>query len=350
MRFCPTCGNRYEGEMYCPEDGIPTQVLPDEGPKVDPLIGRVLEGRYRIEKQIGEGGMGIVYLARHTVLGKKLAVKVLRGHMAKVEDIGERFIKEARSASEIGHPNIIDITDFGTLPDGTLYFVMELLEGESLTDMIGRGGSIPMQDALKVIVQVASALGAAHARGIVHRDLKPDNIYLLNRRDNPLYVKVLDFGIAKVGGAASKLTKTGVIFGTPHYMAPEQAAGQPVDARTDLYALGVIMYEMFTGKVPFDADTFMGILTKHMFEQPKRPSEIGVGDRLGALEDIILKALAKKPELRYQSMEELTADLATVSAGGTISIGQRNGIAPPSLADALEPPTRTERAEERRVG
>ncbi len=227
------------------------------------------------------------------------------------------------------------------MPDGSAYFVMEYLDGLSLTQLISRGGSIPTQKALHLIRQIASALEAAHERGIVHRDMKPDNIYVVKQGSDDSFVKVLDFGIAKVGGASSKLTKTGMIFGTPHYMSPEQAAGQTVDRRTDIYALGVIMYEMFVGRVPFEGDTFMGILSKHMFQDPIPPSQAkGVG--LGAIEDVILKALAKKVEGRYQTMSELIADLDKVQAGGSVAIG-RGGISPPgNLADVLEPPSRTE--------
>jgi serine/threonine-protein kinase len=346
MRFCPRCGTRFlAGEPFCPHDGSATQELPDE-PQVDALPGTVVDGRYRIDKRIGEGGMGIVYSATHAMLGKKLALKVLRGEVARDPDVVQRFITEAQSATSIGHENIIDISDFGRLPDRTVYFVMEYLDGEALTKLIRRGGSIPVREAVHIIRQIASALGAAHTRGIVHRDLKPDNIYLIKRGGAATanFVKVLDFGIAKVGGASSKLTKTGMVFGTPHYMSPEQAAGQTVDQRTDIYALGVIMYEMFVGKVPFDADTFMGILTKHMFEPPIPPSQASTGgNRLGALEDITLKALQKKPEQRYQSMADLLADLDRVASGGQVAIGMQGGAAvPDNLADALEPPSRTE--------
>ena len=343
MRYCPTCGTRFSNETgFCPNDGAATLELEEASPQQDPMLGRVIDGRYRVDAVIGEGGMGIVYGATHAVLGKKFAVKVLRGEMAKDADVVQRFMQEAQAATSIGHENIIDISDFGRLPDESVYFVMEYLEGEALTSLIKRGGSIPMRDALKIIRQMASALGAAHDRGIVHRDLKPDNVQLIPRGADQQFVKVLDFGIAKVGGASSKLTKTGMIFGTPHYMSPEQAAGQTVDQRTDIYALGVIMYEMFTGKVPFDADTFMGILSKHMFEPPVPPSERGART-LGALEDVILKALTKKPEDRYQGMGDLIADLDRVAAGGTVDLARAPGISPPgNLADALEPPSRTE--------
>ena len=335
MRFCPTCGSRFSNDTrYCPLDGQPTQERASVPAPADPLIGKVLDNRYRIDRSVGEGGMGVVYLATHVTLNKKMAVKVLRHEMARDPDVVARFIQEAQASSAIGHPNIIDISDFGRLPDGAVYFVMEYLEGEPLTDMITGTGGIPLRDAVPIIEMIASALSAAHQRGIVHRDMKPDNVFLISRGHTRNFVKVLDFGIAKVGGASSKLTKTGMVFGTPHYMSPEQAAGQSVDARTDIYALGVIMYEMCTGKVPFDADTFMGILTKHMFEPPRPPTELGHAE-LGPLEPVILKALSKKPEQRYQSMDELLADLAIVKAGGRVE-GPTAVPPPTNLGPALE--------------
>jgi eukaryotic-like serine/threonine-protein kinase len=346
MRFCPRCGSRYEHERFCPEDGAPTQLLPDAGPPRDALLGTLVDQRYRIDSQIGEGGMGVVYKATHVALNKVVALKILRGEMAKDPEVTQRFMQEAQAASGIGHENIIDIHDFGKLPDGTAYFVMEYLNGRPLSELIQRGGSIPTGDALQILRQTAGALGAAHARGIVHRDLKPDNVIVLTRGELTNFVKVLDFGIAKVGATKNKLTRTGMVFGTPHYMSPEQAAGQSVDARTDIYALGVMMYEMFTGRVPFEADTFMGVLTKHMFEKPA-PMFGGQGERqLGALEQITLRALEKKPENRYPSMKALIDDLDSVVGGGR---PQQVAGARPSveLADALEPRSKSEMRLER---
>jgi serine/threonine-protein kinase len=252
-------------------------------------------------------------------------------------------MQEAQSATSIGHENIIDISDFGRLPDGTVYFVMEYLNGTALNGLIKRGGSIPVAQAVSILKQIASALGAAHQRGIVHRDLKPDNIYLVKRGEDDNFVKVLDFGIAKVGGASNKLTRTGMVFGTPHYMSPEQAAGQSVDARTDIYALGVIMYEMFTGRVPFDADTFMAVLTKHMFEKPSPMTSPNAERQLGALEQITLRALEKKPENRYQTMHELIEDLDRFLGGGRLRPRALTPATPsPALADALEPRSKSE--------
>jgi len=320
MRFCSTCGSRFSNDArYCPVDGQPTVEVPDERPAVDSMIGRTVDGRYHVERAVGEGGMGVVYLATHVALQKRFALKVLRGEMAKDPEVVQRFVQEAQSSSAIGHPNIVDISDFGRLPDGAFYFVMEYLDGETLTSRITRTNGLTVAESLPILEMLTSSLGAAHDRGIVHRDLKPDNVFLVRRGASPNFVKVLDFGIAKVGGAASKLTRTGMIFGTPHYMSPEQAAGQAVDRRTDIYALGVIMYEMVTGHVPFDADTFMGILSKHMFEAPRRPTELVPGQDLGALEPIIMRALVKKPEERYQSMEAVHRDLMTVASGGRIA-------------------------------
>jgi serine/threonine protein kinase len=343
MRFCPRCGSRYEHERFCPEDGVPTEELPDSGPSHDALLGVVVDGRYRVEQRIGEGGMGVVYRATHTALNKTIALKVLRGEMAKDAEVVQRFMQEAQSATSIGHENIIDISDFGRLTDGTVYFVMEYLNGTALNGLIKRGGSIPVAQAVSILKQIASALGAAHQRGIVHRDLKPDNIYLVKRGEEENFVKVLDFGIAKVGGASNKLTRTGMVFGTPHYMSPEQAAGQSVDARTDIYALGVIMYEMFTGRVPFDADTFMAVLTKHMFEKPGPMTSPHAERQLGALEQITLRALEKKPENRYQTMHELIEDLDRFMGGGRLRPRALTPATPsPALADALEPRSKSE--------
>ncbi|MEO6420806.1 MAG: serine/threonine-protein kinase [Polyangiaceae bacterium] len=295
-----------------PVEQVPAPRLPD------PMIGKTLDGRYLIEATLGEGGMGVVYRGKHKVIDKKVAIKILRGEMARDKEMTDRFLQEAKAASSIGNPHIVDISDFGILPGGETYFVMEYLNGVGLGDAMSTDRPMKVVRLVHIAKQVAQGLSAAHTAGIVHRDLKPDNVILINRGVDKDFVKVLDFGIAKVGGEASKITRAGSVFGTPHYMSPEQAAGGQVDLRTDIYALGVILYEMAAGKVPFDADNFMGILTQHMYKAPvpiralvPQPQP----DMPPGLDAIILKCLSKKSDGRYATMDELVEDLERLEKG-----------------------------------
>ena len=297
-------------------DSVPTRVAAP--PIADPYIGCTIDNRYKVESAIGEGGMGVVYRCQHTVLGRTVAIKVLRADLARDSELTERFLNEARAATAIGNPHIIDISDFGRLPDSSTYFVMEFLAGTPLAEEITKGTPMPVPRLLHVAQQIAEGLAAAHNAGIVHRDLKPDNIVLVKRGPEPDFVKILDFGIAKVTTSAEgRLTRAGAVFGTPHYMSPEQAAGSPVDARGDIYSLGIILYELASARVPFDADNIMGILTQHMYKAPASlreaeapPQEISPG-----LEAVILKCLSKSPEQRYQTMAELGDELQRVIDG-----------------------------------
>jgi eukaryotic-like serine/threonine-protein kinase len=275
------------------------------------MLGTTI-GNYVVRKKIGQGGMGAVYLAEHPRIGRQVAIKVLLPEVSKKAEVVRRFFTEARSSSEIHNEHIIDILDFGELADGTSYLIMEWLDGESLRDVIRREGKLPIPRALHITRGVSVALAAAHARGIVHRDLKPDNVFLIKKESDPDFVKVLDFGIAKLmqseSGDHEIKTQTGALIGTPSYMSPEQCRGQPVDQRTDIYALGVLMYQMFTGRLPFTAEGLGELLLAHMTLQPPAPHELAP-ELPEAIEAVILKALEKDLDRRYQHIEELLADL-----------------------------------------
>ena len=344
---CPQCGQHFSADgRFCPFDGEPLRPAPDWDPSSDPLLGIVVDDRYEIASVIGEGGMGIVYAVRHRALGKRFALKALRKDLASDHEIAARFTQEARTAASISHPGLVEITDFGKLPTGQPFFVMALLEGQSLAHLIRRGGPIPAARGIEIVRQIAEALGAAHDRSIVHRDLKPDNIHISVGAAGKDHVTIVDFGLAKVIGA-SRLTRAGMVFGTPHYMSPEQAQGDPTDHRADIYALGVVMYEMFTGRVPFEADSYMGVLTKHMYMAPTPPSQLVGIEKLGVLEDIILRCMEKKPDHRYASLRELSRDLdLALNPKGPrpLSARQRRTTPRSLLADELELPSREERA------
>jgi eukaryotic-like serine/threonine-protein kinase len=316
-RRCPTCSQTFSGDSrFCPFDGAPLADAPDWNPAADPLLGRTIDSRYEVQSVVGEGGMGTVYEVRHKSLGRLFAMKVLRRDIAQDAELVARFIQEAKAAAAIGHPNIVAVSDFGALeaekgqPE-LPFFVMEFLAGTSLASLLRTEKTLPAERVGRIMLQCAAALGAAHTAGVIHRDLKPDNIYLVRNGDQE-FVKLLDFGVAKITGG-KRLTRIGTVFGTPHYMSPEQAEGKRIDARADIYALGVIMYECFAGHVPFEADTYMGVLTKHMYVVPE-PVEQASPDAstLGAFGQIVMRCLSKTPEERFATMSDLAAaiDLA----------------------------------------
>ncbi len=279
------------------------------------LVGQIIDNRYRLTRKLGEGGMGEVYAAEHMHIDKRYAVKLLRPEIVSNAEAVARFRQEAKSSSSIGHRNIIAIEDFGSLSDGRVYMCMELLNGAPLNDMITQ--PMPVDRLLNILIQTGHGLAAAHAKGIIHRDMKPENIYVTvgpNGEDIP---KLLDFGIAKVAGndGQNHLTRTGTIFGTPFYMAPEQALGNPVDARTDIYAVGVIMYEVFAGSLPFQGESFMGILTQHITTEPEPVAQRAAkaGRPLpNGLAEIIMRCMRKNPAERFSSMDELVAMLVSI--------------------------------------
>jgi len=280
----------------------------------DEHIGQVLAGKYKVEALIGEGGMGKVFRARQTVLDKPVVLKVLRSSLLSDERTVARFQREAKAASRLNHPNSISILDFGQdARSGALYIAMEYVNGKDLHQVLSRDWPLPEARVIKIVVQVLSALADAHGAGVIHRDLKPENIMVENRRGEDL-VKVLDFGIAKIQDASGEegpaLTRAGFVCGTPEYMSPEQARGGPIDSRSDLYAVGVILYQLTTGVLPFESDSAVGFATKHLTAEPPPPSRRRPDARISpGLERIILKALAKDPNDRPQTADAFRAEL-----------------------------------------
>ncbi|WP_338265943.1 serine/threonine-protein kinase [Corallococcus caeni] len=352
--ICETCGLTVPSETaVCPRDG--TVVLssfhptPPE-PKVivehpgneaiaptDPLIGLKL-GEYELRSRIGVGGMGLVYDGIQPLIGKRVAVKVLRPELAHSSEQVARLLAEARAVNAIRHRGIIDIFGFGQLPDGRQYIVMEYLDGQPLDAILAEKGRLPVPEALSLLDEVLAALGAAHGAGVVHRDLKPSNIFLVRQPDGSRYVKLLDFGLAKRGEGPTvrtAQTRTDMVVGTPEYMAPEQARGQSVGPMTDLYAMGVVTFEIVTGRLPFIGSSPVDLLMKHVEARPPRPSEF-VPDLPPAVDAFILQMLTKDPETRPNSADVLRQHLAKLRR--TLRATRTNPTAPAPVEPAPPKP------------
>jgi serine/threonine-protein kinase len=310
--FCPRCHREYDDEhRFCPYDGqtlvASRRRLESLRPRPTELRGALLGGRYEVRGFIGKGAMARVYLAEDKDTGDPVAVKVLDGVHARGAQARERFFREARAAARIGHPNIVQILDVGQREDGAPYLVLEFLFGESLGDFLRREQVMEAEIALPVLIQAAAGLAAAHDAGIVHRDVKPDNVFLVGEPGDPYAVKILDFGLAKLE-SQSGLTAAGIAVGTIEYMAPEQVVSDAPDARTDVYGLGVVMYRVFTGQLPFSAEDDAELLAQQLVLAPPSPSRRRAGVAPG-VEAVTLKAMRKDPEHRYASMPAFMADL-----------------------------------------
>ncbi len=346
-KICTTCQSRYPIDfLVCPRDATPLSVEGAEN--VDPLIGKVLGEAYQILRLVGEGGMGRVYEAKHLRLkDRRFAIKVLHRELARDPDVVARFQREAESASSIGHPNVIDVYDVHRTPDGIPYIVGEFLEGQEFGGELEKSGKVDVPMAVHVTRQVCRALAAAHRKGIVHRDMKPENVFLVDV-DGALAVKVIDFGISKAGQAGkTNLTKTGMIMGTPAYMAPEQARGDKVDSRADIYAVGAMLYHAVTGRKPFESDDPASTLSLVLTEEPARPHKLN-NQIPEALELVIQRAMAKEPQDRFQTMEELDAalepfDLGPIAGPTTKDTATRRGptVISPRAGAGADPTART---------
>lgn len=331
MLHCPTCGRLFAADVKtCPEDGATlradaTIAVPSLR---DPLAGRVLDEKYRLDERLGEGGMGTVYHATHLLIDRPVAVKVLHPRFVEDEAAQERFRREARAAGRLQHTNAVTVTDFGRTSDGFVYIVMELLEGRNLREVLAFESPLESRRAVALMLQVAAAVEAAHESGVIHRDLKPANIFIVQPKNAPPVVKVLDFGIAKLAADTvddseqNALTQTGVMIGTPRYMSPEQCDGAHLTPASDVYSLGIILYEMLTGKPPFSGPSPLAVALQHSSKPPQPPTELVAHIPL-ELERVVLQALEKNPLNRPPDAGAFRRELHAAAT--------RAGVAPSSL-------------------
>jgi eukaryotic-like serine/threonine-protein kinase len=299
----------------------------------DPFVGKVIDGRYEIQQRVGEGGMGVVYRARQMSIDRVIALKMLNQQMAGDQQWVQRFYNEAKACSRLQHPNTIRMFDFGQTQDGRLFMTMEFLDGVSLRDALARGPIAP-QRVIKILIQCCASLAEAHSIGIIHRDIKPDNVFLLNMAGSPDFVKLLDFSVAKLLEGDRMKTQAGVVFGTPQYMSPEQGRGLPLDARSDLYALGILAFEMLTGNVPYNDDNPMTVIQMHLHGQvPPMQETIPY-----SVQQVVRRAMEKDPARRYQSAGEMMQHCQQVFAElnqGGVSVG--GGGVPRTMIAGMTP-------------
>ncbi|MEO6727001.1 MAG: protein kinase, partial [Blastocatellia bacterium] len=327
MAVCPNCGNSSTGKRFCTHCGTELSktlapAVPAAGfilsssppPASGALAGRMLDQKYYLESKLGVGGMGTVYRARRLMIGDTAAVKVLHPEQMADSTAVERFRREAQTAARLKHPNVVTVYDFGVSKDGLAYLVMELAEGESLGRLIEQQGMLPEATAAEIIRQVCAAMDEAHRQGVVHRDIKPDNI-LVRTMPNEIHVKVLDFGIAAVRDiTVSKLTRTGSILGTPYYMSPEQCLGEELDGRSDIYGLGIVLFEMLTGVVPFNSPTPTAVVVQQVNQAPPLLRTLNANIST-AVEAVVLRALEKQREARPQTAGDLERELIAAING-----------------------------------
>ena len=353
MRRCPACRAEYaDSTKFCPEDGTKLEAALKVDPLAstavgaragkDTLVGSVVAGRFRVEGPLGVGGVGAVYRVRHEFIGRTYALKLLHDDLARDQEAVQRFLVEARAVSRVAHENVIAISDFGRLEDGRYYLVLEYCDGPTLDELLRSEGALHFARALPLIRQTAAALAAIHAHGILHRDLKPKNILVTRDVGDRERIKLLDFGMARLGDATTRITQQGAWFGTPLYMAPEQIRGAEVDFRTDLYALGVCAFEILTGKPPYRAKTLEELFRQHTSSAP--PELLGPQPIPGALVDLVRRWLDKEPPRRGESLagclDELDALALTLGISRSSSSGRRSRI-PGGVIEPVQPRMRT---------